>query len=236
MYDNSGRILEAVKKLWGEDLRGKKILEVGAGSARDSFDLAALGAEVFTLDYAPSSIKVICKLNEECDNPTIPVGGDAFALPFADGTFDLVFHQGLIEHFREEEGILSENARVTKSGGYVIADVPQRWHIYTVIKHLLIAMNKWFAGWEKEFSLRQLETKMEKFGLEPVGFYAEWMYPCLFYRITREALWGARIHLPLVPFKIPVLHRVRRGIRNRLKYIRLFAYTGLSVAVVARKK
>ncbi|HHS49879.1 MAG TPA: class I SAM-dependent methyltransferase [candidate division Zixibacteria bacterium] len=235
LYDNSGRILTAVRRLFGDDLAGKRILEVGAGSARDSFDLAGLGAEVWTLDYSHASLEIIQQQNEQSEHKTIPIGGDAFALPFADESFDLVFHQGLIEHFREEEGIIAENARVTKPGGYVIVDVPQRWHIYTVIKHALIAINMWFAGWEKEFSLRQVEAKLRKFGLEPVDFYAEWMYPCLFYRMTREALWKLGVRLPLVPFKIPGLHQLRRAIRNRLKYSRFFAYTGISVGVVGKK-
>ncbi len=235
MYDNSGRILAAVKRFWGNDLEGKRILEVGAGSGRDSFDLSGLGAEVYTLDYAPSSLKLIQNINAETRAKTIPVGGDAFALPFDDNTFDLVFHQGLIEHFREEEGIIAENARVVKPGGYVIIDVPQTFHIYTVIKKLLIAINKWFAGWEKQFTLGQLEQKAAKYGLESADFYAEWMYPSLFYRMTREALWPLGIHLPLVLFKIPGLHQIRRGLKNKLKYVRPLAYTGISVGLVARK-
>ncbi|RKZ29366.1 class I SAM-dependent methyltransferase, partial [bacterium] len=180
-------------------------------------------------------LKIIAELNEKSASKTTPVGGNAFALPFKSETFDLVFHQGLLEHFREEEGILAENARVLKSGGYAIVDVPQRWHIYTVIKHILIAFDKWFAGWEKEFSLGQLEKKLRKYGLEPVDFYAEWMYPCLGYRMMREALWKVGIRLPLIPFKIPVLHRVRRSIRSWLKYRRICTYTGISVGVIGKK-
>ncbi len=236
LYDNSGRILVAVRRIWGDDIAGKRVLEVGAGSARDSFDLAALGAEVYTLDYAPASLKIIADQNAESENKTIPIGGDAFALPFADNSFDLVFHQGLIEHFREEEGIIAENARVTKPGGFVIVDVPQRWHIYTLIKHTLIAIGKWFAGWEKEFTLGQVEKKLEKYGFEPVDFYAEWMYPSLCYRMKREAMWKIGIHLPLIPFKVPIIHNIRVAIRNKIKYWRPFAYTGISVGVVGRKK
>jgi len=235
MYDNSGRILEAVQRLWGDELDGKRILEVGAGSGRDSFDLAALGAEVYTLDYAPSSLKLIQKINEESRAQTIPIGGDAFALPFADETFDLVFHQGLIEHFREEEGIIAENARVLKPGGYAIIDVPQAFHVYTVIKKSLIAINKWFAGWEKQFTLGQLERKIRKYGLEPTDFYAEWMYPSLAYRMTREALWPVGIHLPLVLFRVPLLHGLRRAIKKAMKHWRPMAYTGISVGLVGRK-
>ncbi len=235
MYDNSGRILAAVRRFWDDDLEGKRVLEVGAGSGRDSFDLSALGAEVYTLDYAPSSLKLIQNINQESRAKTIPVGGDAFALPFDDNTFDLVFHQGLIEHFREEEGIIEENARVLKPGGYVIIDVPQTFHIYTVIKKSLIAINKWFAGWEKQFTLRQLEDKIRKYDLEPADFYAEWMYPSLFYRMAREALWPIGIHLPLVPFKIPGFHQLRRVLKNSFKHFRPLTYTGISVGLVGRK-
>ncbi len=34
---------------------------------------------------------------------TDPFGGDTFQLPFKDGSFDIIFHQGLLEHFRHEK-------------------------------------------------------------------------------------------------------------------------------------
>jgi hypothetical protein len=37
---------------------------------------------------------------------------------------------------------------VIKKGGFALADVPQRYHLYTAVKHLLIRLNKWFCGWE----------------------------------------------------------------------------------------
>jgi len=40
------------------------------------------------------------------------VRADALAMPFRDGTLDVVFHQGLLEHFRIRP-LLRENARVT---------------------------------------------------------------------------------------------------------------------------
>ena len=38
---------------------GKTILEVGAGTGRDSVALAKSGAEVITLDYSPRSLELI---------------------------------------------------------------------------------------------------------------------------------------------------------------------------------
>ena len=102
-----------------------------------------------------NSLNIIKNIATEEKVEVNPVGGNAFSLPFPDASFDLVFHQGLLEHFRQKEAnnLLKENIRVLKSGGLLLVDVPQRYHIYTVMKHILIALDKWFAGWEREFSI-----------------------------------------------------------------------------------
>lgn len=43
--------------------------------------------------------------------------GDAEALPFADGAFDLVFNWGVIPHTTDMDKALSEVVRVCKPGG-----------------------------------------------------------------------------------------------------------------------
>ena len=234
IYDNSGRTPAALKEIM-PDLKGKWILEVGAGTGRDSFTFAEDGAKVIVLDYADAAMDIVKALNNQNEAQVIPVQGDAFELPFADNTFDMVFHQGLLEHFRDPSGIVKENLRVLKPGGIAIIDVPQRWHIYTVIKHILIALNKWFAGWETEFSLGQLEKYLKKFGFKPIGYYGDWMYPSLFYRTLREVMWKIGVRLPLYPSKVPVLWKIRRALREKLRRKRIFCYTTLSIGVLAKK-
>ena len=234
IYDTSGRIVAALSE-FVPDLNGKWIVEIGAGTGRDSFTLAESGANVVVLDYADAAMEIIKNLNEKSRAKVLPVQGDAFALPFPDNSFDVVFHQGLLEHFRDPSGILKENYRVLKPGGIAIIDVPQRWHIYTVVKHILIALDAWFAGWETEFSLGQLENILRQHGFEPIGFYGDWMYPSFFYRALREILWKFGIKLPLYPFKVPVFWKLRKYLREKLRRKRLFCYTTLSIGVIARK-
>ncbi len=234
VYSNSDRVVRNLVKV--TDVRGKKILEIGAGTGRDSFPLVKQGAEVYQLDYSMNSLKIMKRIaDEEKMNVTI-IGGDTFRLPFKEGTFDIIFHQGLLEHFRHEQAraLLRENIRVLKPGGLLCVDVPQRYHIYTLIKTFLIAIDKWFAGWERSFSVPELKKEMEALGLTTVHTYGEWMYPSLFYRMTREALRAVKINLPLYP-KIPVLYSLRKTIRDAVKDSPLATYTALSMGVIGKK-
>ncbi|HLP17120.1 MAG TPA: class I SAM-dependent methyltransferase [Bacteroidota bacterium] len=236
VYSNSDRVVRNLMRVM--DVRGKRILEVGAGTGRDSLPLIERGAEIYQLDYSEPALKIMKRIADEQHLDVKILGGDTFHLPFQDGTFDVVFHQGLLEHFRvkEAEALLAENIRVIKPGGLLLVDVPQRYHIYTVIKHALIAVDKWFAGWEREFSVSELRAILIRLGLEPVHEYGEWMYPSLFYRATREALLKAGVKLPLYPTLWKPLSNLRKSLREGLRDSSFALNTSLSFGIIGKKK
>jgi ubiquinone/menaquinone biosynthesis C-methylase UbiE len=235
VYSNSDRIRRNLTRI--TDLKGKKVLEVGAGTGRDSFTLVGLGAKVYQLDYSENALRIIASIARQENISVHPLCGDALALPFHEETFDIVIHQGLLEHFREPDAInlIKENVRVLKRGGLLLVDVPQRWHVYTIMKHILIAFNAWFAGWEREFSIRDLRKILKSNGLTRTAEYGEWMYPSLLYRIIREALRFVGIKLPMYPKTMPGLTAVRKSIRERMMQSVLVRYTGLSIGIIGRK-
>ncbi|MBI3586741.1 MAG: class I SAM-dependent methyltransferase [Ignavibacteriales bacterium] len=235
VYSNADRIARNLRQVI--ELRGKKVLEIGAGTGRDSFPLVEHGAIVYQLDYAENSLRILKKLAEKIKTPVHIIGGDTFRLPFQDGTFDVVFHQGLLEHFRkpQAEALLRENIRVLKQGGLLLVDVPQRYHIYTVAKHILMAVDQWFAGWERSFSVGELRSQLLSLGLTPLYSYGEWMYPSLFYRVLRELCKKAGVNLSLYPSFGKPLRTFRTQLRSSLLKTPLPLYSGISIGVVGKK-
>jgi ubiquinone/menaquinone biosynthesis C-methylase UbiE len=233
VYSNSDRVIDQLTRLG--DPAGKWILEVGAGSGRDSISLCSQGARVIMLDYSAPALQVIQKLAQEGGHPVYLVRGDAFHLPFKTDALDLVFHQGLLEHFTNPEEILQENLRVLRPGGAALADVPQRYHFYTAVKHFLIGINRWFAGWETEFSRPQLEGLFQQSGFVRLEFYGDWMRPSFLYRAGREALKKIKIRLPLYPPALPGAAQLRAGLRGLLRSRPWYLNTVMDIGAIGFK-
>jgi ubiquinone/menaquinone biosynthesis C-methylase UbiE len=232
-YDNDDRVLRPIFDLG--DVRGKRILEVGAGSGRDSIELAHRGAIVTVIDYVPSSLGVVAENARRAGVHLNLVCGDGTCMPFDEETFDVVFHQGLMEHFRNPSPLLQDNRRVLKNGGHVVIDVPQRWHIYTVGKKILIAMNRWFAGWETEYSIRELSRIVEGQGFLVTGRFGDWMVPGFFYRAFRYTLRRLGVQLPRHPRGVPLMSQLNDAWRSWLRKKPLAYWTYAMIGVVGRK-
>src|SRR5260221_4577090 len=197
-YSTGGRLAREIVR--DGPVAGKRVLEVGAGSGRDSVALARDGAMAIVLDYSPASLRLV---REQAGTQGLTihlVHADALAMPFRDGSIDVVFHQGLLEHFRDPRPLLAENARITRGGGRVVVDVPQTFHLYTLMKQVMIVLGVWFAGWETQFTPAGLERRVREAGLTVRRSYGEWMVPGLAYRVLRELLKrGLGLSLPLEP-------------------------------------
>ena len=232
-YSTGDRLVREV--LADGPVTGTPVLEVGAGSGRDLLGLVRAGGIGVVLDYSPASLAIVQRLAREQGLPVHLVQADALAMPFRDDTFQVVFHQGLLEHFRDPLPLMKENARITRRGGRVVVDVPQTFHLYTAMKQVLIAMNKWFAGWETQFTPAGLERVCRACGLTVRRTYGDWMVPGLAYRVLRELLKrGLRIRLPLEP-NVPVLTPLMKSIRDGLRDKRWALYTCHVIGTVAEK-
>lgn len=214
-------------------LSGKKNLEVGAGTGRDSIKMAQHGASVYLLDYSKESLRLIRHYIREDEIRLILA--DGLSCPFKDNSFDIVFHQGLLEHFISPFELLYENYRVLKKGGLLVVDVPQTCHFYTILKQLLILLGLWFAGWERQFTIGSLKNLLKKCGFEPIHYYGDWSRPGVVYKILREILGKIGIKLPMFPKYFGRLTNNFYKIQSRLRRKKLFLYTVLSIGIIAKK-
>lgn len=174
-------------------VKEKRILEVGAGMGGDSIYLAKKGASVTVLDFTKEALALIEGNARKAGVEIRTVQTDAQKIPFLDNSFDIIFHQGLLEHFKNPQELLEEQKRVLKPGGFLLVDVPQRYTTYTIKKHLLMLAGKWFAGWEREFSISELENLLRHVGLTPIKSYGWGYYGKLYnLRHARIGSWYER--------------------------------------------
>jgi SAM-dependent methyltransferase len=100
--------------------RGERVLDVGAGLGGPARLLAsAFGADVTACDRSPELCDAAVFLNEatRLTGFVRVVRGDALALPFADGSFDLVWTQHVQMNVADKPRLAAELARVLRPGG-----------------------------------------------------------------------------------------------------------------------
>jgi ubiquinone/menaquinone biosynthesis C-methylase UbiE len=102
---------------------GQTVLEVGAGTGKDSaliIEQISPGGTAVLSDLSPNMLRLATqKLKAEDVNIHFFLGNGSY-LPFADGTFDSVFHFGGINTFSERKKAFAELTRVVKVGGKVV--------------------------------------------------------------------------------------------------------------------
>ena len=233
-YDSSpnSKILEIIFSLF--PVKGKKILEIGAGRGVDSIVLAKNGADVSVLDYSDSAVEIIKKRAAEEKADLKIYKADANKLPFEDGTFDLIFHQGFIEHFNDPGPLIEEQKRVLKSGGYLMVDVPQKYNYYTLVKHFKMFLGKWHYGWETEYTIDGLRRFLQKKDFETVKEYGYGYYPDFLKKIRYlEERIKRRPMKVLFP---EFFWKIYNFSWNRYEKTRLALYFFLCIGVVGKKK
>lgn len=151
------------------DRKELRILEIGCGTAIDSCILANMNnIRIFCLDLFFSAVKLAQRISREFNAPLLFVNCDAKRICFKDKTFDLVFSQGVLEHFHDLDPVMEEQLRLLKDGGILIIDVPQTYTLCTLVKQRMIKKGKWPYGWETQFSYRDLLLLGRRFGLQAI--------------------------------------------------------------------
>lgn len=113
-----------------DQLVGRVVLEIGSGAAQCGRWLASRGARVVSTDVSAGMLRASLALDDETAARVPVVQADARRLPFADGSFDIVFTAyGAVPFVADAAAIHAEVARVLQPGGRWVFSVshPVRW-------------------------------------------------------------------------------------------------------------
>jgi SAM-dependent methyltransferase len=151
--------------------RPSRFLEVGCGTALDSCLLARMRPQArgVAADLSAHATALARRNARELEVTLTALTGDLTRLPFVPASFDLVFSQGVLEHFADPAPAVAEQVRVLRPGGVLVVDVPQKFNWYTVRKRRAMRAGRWPWGWETEYSVRQLRSWAGQFGLAACG-------------------------------------------------------------------
>lgn len=111
-------------------VNGKRILEVGCGSAPCARYLAAQGASMVAFDLSAGMLHFAVAAAQRTGLTVPLVQADVCEMPFADDSFDIAFSAfGAIPFVADSAGAMREVARVLRPGGRWVfaATHPMRW-------------------------------------------------------------------------------------------------------------
>jgi SAM-dependent methyltransferase len=106
--------------------RGRSVLDVGCGAGVDLARFARGGADVTGVDVAQSAVDLARTNFEQQGLRGRFEVASGEALPFADGTFDLVFAHGVVQYTADPQRLVDECRRVLKPGGQAVFQVYNR--------------------------------------------------------------------------------------------------------------
>ncbi|MFA6554488.1 MAG: class I SAM-dependent methyltransferase [Candidatus Paceibacterota bacterium] len=120
------------RKMLRKHINGQtEFLELGCGTSTLTISLAKEMKGLVGLDISPEALKISqdCAKKYGVTNAKF-IDGNCLDVPFQ-GTFDIVWSQGLMEHFDNPLLVAEQHWKATKLGGTTLISVPYKWSYLT---------------------------------------------------------------------------------------------------------
>lgn len=109
-------------------VRGRDVLEVGCGTGLILERLATMANRAVGVDLSPGMLAKARERNLEA------IEASATELPFEDASFDVTCSFKVLAHIPDIRRALSEMARVTRPGGFLLAEFYNPWSLRALAK------------------------------------------------------------------------------------------------------
>ncbi|MCK4584474.1 class I SAM-dependent methyltransferase [candidate division WOR-3 bacterium] len=138
------------------------VLDAGCGSGFFSNYFILKGCRVYSLDYSEEALTLAKRMTNNRSFKYLKKNllKNNLTSEFKN-KFDLIFTDGLFEHFtkQEQEQIMGTFVKIKKDKGIVVTIVPNKYTFWTFVRPFFMPEIK-----EKPFSLNELESFVKKSG------------------------------------------------------------------------
>lgn len=125
---NSSYIRRIKNYMLKDNFKGKSLLDIGAGGAYVTIEMAKIGLNVIALDLSEVAINNIEKYKSRFKlQNVVPIKSNAIELPFKDNYVDYIIANAVLEHIPDETKAIHEWKRILKSGGRMMVVVPLKF-------------------------------------------------------------------------------------------------------------
>ena len=176
----SGAFARAI--LAASNIKRGKIFEPGSGGGMACAKFAIQGFDVTSMDLSENALHKGKNLFKHMGLEAKFALGDLFHIPIKDEEFDLVFNQGVMEHFRlanlDPSNGIKEMLRVLKKNGTLVILVPAYFSPLFLIYHFFKTfnlVNKYWPYTDQDFLHKhELYHMMKKAGCENIIVRRVW--------------------------------------------------------------
>lgn len=190
---NTSWFLRRAKETFSQYVpKHSKVLEIGCGTGNILTYLAKeKHCDSYGIDISPNA-KIAMSIFEKERNVRVKFKvADGFNLPFKDNYFDVVYSEGVIEHFSSEKTkkMVLEHIRVCKKKGIIIISVPNKYN-------LPLTIAKWVLGKkyphypERSYTINELKEILLGCNTKIIsqdGF--AWQQGFAFWRIIKKLIY-----------------------------------------------
>ena len=159
-----------------------EIFEPGSGGGMASATLAKKGFNLTCMDLSQNAIKKNQELFQEYTLSGKFLIGDIFNIPISSEKFDIVFNQGVMEHFRLEgmdpSSAVKEMYRLVKKNGTLIIFVPAYYSplffVHAILKKLNLIERYWPYADQDFLHKNELKEMMKEIGSDEIKIKRVW--------------------------------------------------------------